>query len=216
MPLALLDKADALYWKGLVGFDFSAYALLLDEIVLKSPGADVYLQNDSVLGPFGDLEVLIASMPWRVSGFMASSGAQNHLQSYALFFRRVDPALMSGLSAIFSKRWAYDRYRDVVNLQETRMASVAARHASVGAAWYAPCVHEDAPSLSAIIRHKFGIADASPRRTRDPSLCDVEDLLAQGFPFLKRSLFTRNVDLNPRAPLDAFLAQQGHPPMDAT
>lgn len=214
VPVAQLTGVDALYWKGLGGFDFSAYALLAHEVAQHSPGATLYLQNDSVLGPFGDVDALVATMPWRVGGFLASSAMENHLQSYALVLRNVDHGLLSRLAPALSTRRAYDHWRDVVNLQETRLARLAGRSESVGALWYAPHAHEGAPRLWEAAVAKFGRSSEAQRPTSDPSLRDAPELLGQGFPFLKRSLFTRNAHLQPRAPLDAFLAAQGHPPLD--
>ena len=56
VPAELNGLADAVYWKGLGGYDFSAYGLAVREIAARSPGADLLLLNDSVLGPFGDLD----------------------------------------------------------------------------------------------------------------------------------------------------------------
>lgn len=215
VPLDQFAKVDALYWKALPGFDFSAYALLLEEVARLSPGADLYLQNDSVLGPFGDVDALIDAMPWRVGGFMASSAVENHLQSYALFFRGVDRALVSRLAPVLSTHWAYDNWRNVVNLQETCLARVASRSESVGALWYAPGANAALPSLADVLRVKLGVGRADVLRSDDPSLRDATALLDQGFPFLKRSLFTRNLRFQSRDALDAFLAAQGHPPMEA-
>ena len=48
----LKRHCDALYWKGTDGFDFSAYAICLNELAQRAPGSDVLMFNDSVLGPF--------------------------------------------------------------------------------------------------------------------------------------------------------------------
>ena len=75
--------------------------------------------------------------------------------------------------------------RDVINLQETRFARLAARRMSVGAFFYAA--------------------------GGDASLHAAQRLLGESFPFLKRSLIGRYAGLQNEAALRAFLAAQGHP-----
>jgi len=185
VPAALAD-ADALIWKGLSGYDFSAYALALRAIASGSPGADLFVMNDSVLGPFADLDRLFASAPWALTGFTASAMFENHIQSYAFLLRGVTGETVRALDQVMPAHRACDRYRDVVNLQETRFARFAARRMSVGALWHAN--------------------DGS-----DPSLDAAAWLLGQGFPFLKRSLLGRYARLQDEAALTAFLVAQDHP-----
>lgn len=180
--------ADALVWKGLSGFDFSAYAIALRGIAEASPGADLFMMNDSVLGPLGDLEALLHRAPWTLTGFTATSLFENHLQSYAFFLRWVTDERVRALAPVMPRRFAFDRYRDVINLQETRFARVAARHMSVGAFWYAP-----------------------PSTVDDPSLQLAEALLAAGLPFVKKSLLGRYAHFQDRERLEAALRRHGHP-----
>ena len=211
MPVAALDDADALYWKALPGYDFSAYALALADIASLSPGADVYVQNDSVLGPFGAIDALIERSPWDFTGFLANAALENHIQSYAFHVRNVGPARLAALRSVLSTRWACERWRDVVNLQETRLARVAARSMQVGSLWFAPSVD----------RGEFGMVDALRRKlfrgataaVHDPGLVHATILLDQGFPFLKKSLFGKNRGFQDIATLDAYLAGRGHPPI---
>lgn len=188
MPENLAVLADALIWKGLSGYDFSAYALALREIAARSPGADAFVMNDSVLGPLVDPAPLIEHAPWDLTGFTASSAVENHLQSYAFLLRGVTGTRLAAFGTALPARFAYDRYRDVVNLQETRFARLAARHMSVGALWYADAAHSG-----------------------NPSLATAAALLDAGAPFMKKSLLGPYAGLQDEAGLRARLAACGHP-----
>jgi len=188
VPGSLVDYADALYWKDLPGFDFSAYTLALGEISRLSEGADVFVMNDSVFGPFGDLPALERAARWDLSAFTASPAIENHIQSYAFLLRQVTRPLMSALRSVFIPWLAFNRFPDVVSCQETRLARVASRHMSVGALWYpGPGAPDDLPRLL------------------------PAEMVAAGFPFLKRSLLGKFAGLHDRAQLEAILRAQQHP-----
>lgn len=188
MPAALDGLADALIWKGLSGYDFSAYAIALRAIAAHSPGADAFVMNDSVFGPLVDPTPLLAQARWDLTGFTASSAVENHLQSYAFLLRDVTAGRLAAFGPALPADHAYDRYRDVVNLQETRFARLAARHMSVGALWY---------------------ADAG--RIGNPSLATATALLDAGAPFLKKSLLGHYASLQDEAGLRTRLAIRNHP-----
>lgn len=188
VPAELRLMADALYWKALPGFDFSAYALAVREIVAHSPGADVLVLNDSVFGPFVPADSLWPQMAWDLTGFTASAAVQNHIQSYAFHIKALDRRKAQALRTIFPARFAFGDYRGAVFLQETRFATVAAKAMSVGALWY---------------------ADGS--RSDDPSLFAALALLEAGFPFLKRGLLGKHGAIYERAALLEVLADRDHP-----
>lgn len=184
-----LRSADVLVWKGLSGFDFSAYTLALSMLAHKRPGSDVLLLNDSILGPFGDTEELWADATWDLSGFTASSQFENHLQSYALRLRSVDQAKMLSLRSVFPVHHAYDDFDAVVVRQELLLARRAAQAGlSVGSRLF--CKSADA---------------------LDATLIFPLPLLKAGFPFLKRSLFGKHGGFADEAALRAALEELGHP-----
>lgn len=156
--------ADALYWKGLAGYDFSAYTLGLEAIARHSPGADVLVLNDSVFGPFADLRPMLRSAPWEMTGFTASGAIENHVQSYAFVLKNLTPQRLRRLRTVFLPALALVDRDDVIFCQETRLARVASHSMSVGARWYG--------------------CDS------DPTQAAPFDLLREGFPFVKRSLLT--------------------------
>lgn len=192
VPAELFENADALYWKDLPGFDFSAYTIALDEIARHSPGSDVLVLNDSVFGPLTSIDTLWTEMRWDLTGLTASGRAQNHIQSYAFMLRDWTPAKLRALRPIFPANHAFDDYRYVVAAQETRFAEVAARTMSVGALWY---------------------ADA--RKCLDPTIFAAEALMATGFPFLKRALMTKHSHFFHRNTILDLLRERDHPVPEA-
>jgi lipopolysaccharide biosynthesis protein len=157
--------ADALYWKGLGGYDFSAYGIALRAVAEHSPDATVYMQNDSVFGPFYDVRPFIQHSPWDLLGFTASSLLENHIQSYAFVMRELSPGRVAALGDVLPTEFAYSISFDVIECQEVRLAHVASKTMSVGACWYS--VHE---------------------QVADPVLCRPAELVEAGLPYLKKSV----------------------------
>ncbi len=188
MPPDLPDLCDALLWKAMEGYDFSAYTLALRHLSRHSPGADVIVMNDSVFGPFAPLRPVLDNSRWDLTGFTASSELTNHVQSYAFCLRGVTPARMARLATVFFPFGALSAPQDVIALQETRMARVAARSMTVGALWY---------------------SDAT--RIHNPTLVKPMELLDAGFPFLKRALLTKSSNYIERDLVLERLARHGHP-----
>jgi len=188
VPAELLHGVDALYWKALPGFDFSAYAVALGEVARHSPGADVLVLNDSVFGPFVPVAQLWSAMRWDLTGLTASGQVENHIQSYAFMLRDWNAAKLSALRSIFPQDHAFDDYRHVVAVQETRFARTAARTMSVGALWYGE-VH----------------------RCADPTIFAAQALVAAGFPFVKRGLISKHVRFVDRDAILALLRAMDHP-----
>ena len=191
VPAELARTTDALYWKDLPGFDFSAYALALHEVASRSPGADLLILNDSVFGPFVPVDNFWPMMRWDLTGFTASAQIQNHIQSYAFHLKSVDEKRARTLRTVLPARFAFNHYRGAVYGQETRFATVAARTMSVGALWY-----------------------ADGQAAGDPSIFAALPLLEAGFPFLKRSLLSKNAHAVERADLVACLRARNHPMED--
>ncbi|MDO8299434.1 MAG: hypothetical protein Q7T64_07040 [Lacisediminimonas sp.] len=169
VPPELARYADALYWKALHGYDFSAYRIGLMEIARRSAGADVLLMNDSVFGPFTDPIRALSACDWDLAGFTASSEIENHIQSYAFRIRNVAPARMRALRAVLFPVACLDRKDDVILIQETRMARIASASMSVGSLWY-----------------------GASMQAQNPTLYRPAELVNAGFPFLKRSLSRMN------------------------
>lgn len=188
IPDQVWSIADALAWKSLSGFDFSAYTIALHELASSSPECEALVMNDSVLGPFNDLDALFAETTCDLVGFTGYGFVENHIQSYAFLMRGVSPARMSSLRTVFPKWASFDGFKGVVYCQETRFARIASRAMRVGALWY-----------------------GTREVTGDPTLLQAAALLEQGFPFLKKSLFGKFAGVQDEEALRAFLERQEHP-----
>jgi len=192
VPQELHGFCDALLWKGLAGYDFSAYTLALWQISRRSPHADVFVLNDSVLGPFTDVRPAFRAAPWNLTGFTGAREIANHIQSYAFFMRDVDKIRMMRLAPVFFPFVSISDRDAVIQLQELRMARIAARHMTVGALWF--------PSSATM---------GNPTITQPLALIDA------GFPFLKRMLLTKPTSFTqcpvPKDALLSRLEQLGHP-----
>ncbi len=189
IPLGLAELSDALIWKNLTGYDFSAYRIGLEQISQSSPGADILMMNDSVFGPFGDVEKLVAATPWRVTGFTSSAVVENHIQSYAFILKSFDTALLENLSPVILPRHAFDQAGDVILCQECQLARIAARHVSVGSFWH-----------------------GAARSDLDPMLNMPLELIDAGMPFLKKSLFGKMQSFQDSETVQRTLVELGHPP----
>ena len=185
----LQTQCDALYWKALHGFDFSAYAIGLNELARHAPSSDVLVMNDSMLGPFAPLTPFIERAPWRLSGMSASALSENHLQSFAFIVRELNTDFLRAVAPAMSTDWCYDAIDPVILQQETRLARAASRHMSVGAFWY---------------------TDGS--RFLDLCLNCPEQMLDAGFPLLKRSLVGKFAgSFQDPAAMQTLLQRLGHP-----
>lgn len=187
VPPDVYKFADALIWKSLSGFDFSAYKLALSAIGKKSPHSDVYVQNDSVFGPFSDIKGDFENLKWGLTGYTASCEESNHIQSYAFFMRDVCFLKIAKLSTIFFPLVAFNSFQNVVDLQELRFSRVAARHMKVGAFWY-----EQDRAINPVLVKPFELIDA-------------------GFPFLKKALLGKNAKFQRTDEVKARLYELNHP-----
>lgn len=162
VPAELTDLADAVYWKALPGYDFSAYKLGLSVLARRSEGATVLVMNDSVLGPICDVVHLTTQAPWDLTGFTASGRIENHIQSYAFVLNNLTLDRLRRLRYVLFPFIACGGRDDVITCQESRMARVASGSMSVGAYWYLP--------------------------DGDPTQIAPFELMEAGYPFIKRSL----------------------------
>jgi hypothetical protein len=190
MPEELSHTADALYWKHMRGFDFSAYRIGLHAVARHSTGSDVLLLNDSVLGPFSDINALLARSPWAMTGFTASASRENHIQSYAFHLSDVTPLRLKQLQTVLPGSFAFNTYDAVITCQETRMARIASHSMSVGSLWYC--------------------ADR-----RSLPLVRATELLDRGFPFIKRSLLNKSAHFQDLRIIHSRLESFGHPLTEA-
>lgn len=189
VPLDQLAGVDALYWKALPGYDWSAYALLVAEVARASRGTALLLLNDSVLGPLGDLEALLPRLArWDAASLTSSNQIENHLQSYCLHFSAADEQAQASMAAVFPLRRCLSERLDVVLCQETRWARLASRGMRLGS-----------------LLHVAAVAKS------DLTLQRPLMLLRSGLPFVKRSLLRQRLAPELRQQLQAVLAEHDHP-----
>lgn len=162
LPHDLTDMADAVYWKALPGYDFSAYSLGLSVLARRSAGATVLVMNDSVLGPVCDVLDMTTKAPWELTGFTASGVIENHVQSYAFVLKNFTSDRLLRLRTVLFPFFACGGRDDVIACQESRMARVASAVMTVGAYWYL--------------------------QGGDPTQHAPFELMDAGCPFVKRSL----------------------------
>ena len=204
-----IEIADALIWKDLPGFDFSAYAAALVVLARHAPGTTAYVQNDSVLGPFGDLDALVARARWDLTGFLASPAIENHISSFAFVLKDVTPTRVKALRPAVTDRFGRPGFGEVVMLQETLLARTAARGMTVGSFLYLASRPKEL-SVPAKLFQRFGLMQSPEIDMRgDATLSFPLDLLDRGFPFLKRSLFTKFAHVVDGATLTAALRKRG-------
>lgn len=185
IPKDLLDSADALYWKALDGFDFSAYTIALHGICENSHGADVFLMNDSVYGPFNDVVEKLEASRWKLTGVTATADVENHLQTYAFHIKGLEKVDLSNLKTVMSQGFCFNHFGAVVLNQETRFSRVASKAMSVGALEY--CSGRD-----------LSLASPAERETKELS-------------FLKRSLVEgKYKHLYPQQGLEEILSNKQH------
>lgn len=188
VPPEVRQFADALYWKGLTGYDFSAYSAALREIGRISSHATVMVINDSVYGPFTNVRHVIDHPPWELTGFTAAAEIENHIQSYAFVLKEVTRTRMISLASVMFPILALSAVDDVIQVQESRFARVASRTMRVGSFWY-----------------------ADGAQVVNPSLDRPVELVAAGFPFLKRSLTGKLQNRQNIAEIRELLFTLGHP-----
>lgn len=188
VPAEAARYADALYWKGLSGYDFSAYSAALREIGRRSPHATVMVINDSVYGPFTDVRHTLDHPPWELTGFTATAEIENHIQSYAFVLQDVTRRRMLALASVMFPVLALSAVNDVIQVQESRFARVASRSMRVGSYWY-----------------------ADGAQVVNPSLDRPVELVHAGFPFLKRSLTGKLQARQDVSRIRELLFTLGHP-----
>lgn len=188
IPPLLYRYCDSLYWKGLGGYDFSAYTAGLEILAARSPGARALILNDSMFGPLTDCSLFIEDPPWELTGFTASSLDENHIQSYAFVLDSITPARVKALREAFPRLISFSSPDAVILWQELRFARIAARTMSVGAHWF-----------------------SNHRQVEDPCLVLPYFLVECGLPFLKKSLLGKMAHFQKPTEVRKFLARYDHP-----
>lgn len=188
IPAELQSSCDALYWKDLPGYDFSAFRIALEAICEYSPGATVFVMNDSIFGPFWDINPYVEHAPWDLTGFSASALGENHIQSFAFIIKNLTTQVLKKFDEVFLPDSAYNELGDVILSQELKLARVGSYSQSVGSYWYNP----DGKGFDAMLHIPFKMVNA-------------------GLPFLKRSLLGKMSKFQNPQEVRQLLLKMEHP-----
>ena len=174
-----------------VGYDFGAWRDALEHLGL--PRADtqfLLLANDSVYGPFAPLAPLLARMDFAVAdlwGMTDSLQVRPHLQSYFLavgsraLHSTAWSAFWRGVRPVPSKHWLI-RWQEIGLTQRLLAAGFSYRALFP----YGELIARATPRTK---RFRAALAGTTPL---NPSVELWRELLAAGFPFIKRELLRDN------------------------
>ncbi len=160
------------------GRDFGAWQQAMTMLGLPRPQTEcLLLVNDSVYGPFAPLRKTLDRIDFRhaeIWGMTESSEIRHHLQSYFLAF---------GPAALRSRVW-----RDFwQSFQSVSSRKATIRHGEIGLARRL----EQAGLRSA------ALFPFTPVSSSNPCIARWRELLAAGYPFLKRELLRDNPTADP-------------------
>lgn len=170
-----------------VGHDFGSWKIGLQSVGDLQNYRELVIANDSVYGPFRDLNGLFARMEHADVDFWGATDSWRyvpHLQSYFLVFR--EAALRSEAFATFWNRLPFHRYKHVVILRGE--IALTRRLARAGLRYAALCPYE---ALRA--RQSQEVREAERRHYRGQAANPVRSLWGpliqdHDFPFLKVEL----------------------------
>jgi glycosyltransferase involved in cell wall biosynthesis len=193
VPQAILDLCASVYLRENTGFDFAAWAHVLLEDVDLLDSETLYLANDSLVGPLdrNDFSALLAKIdafPEAVIGLADNFYYSHHLQSFFLALKRRCLSSYAFNHFILSVANWPDKNAVITEYELT--FSQRMRAAGLGMR----------SLFSAQNKHMSLVND--PRNNR--TLFDWENMLAQGFPFVKRSLLGEHAAIGGAAVRDAI------------
>lgn len=165
-----------------VGYDFGSWGAALTAYPAIPDKRLVILTNDSLAGPFGPLDPLLSRIEASSAEVWSATGnhfPQDHMQSYLLAFR--DGVLdREPLRGFFADVRAQETKKDVIKTYEFGLSELVQRHALRAEVGWP--------------KEALGID-----RSTDSVLGGWAPMLADGFPFVKRTLLEqrRFADLRP-------------------
>jgi hypothetical protein len=154
------------------GYDFFSWRLALEELRRDATFDEVFMLNDSIIGPFSDPTFVFAawrSLPFAITGLLESSDPKSHLQSWALRFTG-DAAIPGNMLSLYGRARSNARKGDLIDFFEIPLAEhFRTRGHTTGS----------------VFSHAT-VTNAS----RNPAIFGWRDLLKSGMPFAKREIFT--------------------------
>jgi lipopolysaccharide biosynthesis protein len=163
-----------------IGYDFGSWAIGLDQLGVVAGAPYVILANDSVVGPFTSLRPLLDDFEATAADVWALTDTyQNfhHLQSYFLGFRR----------GILLDRPLKEFFADI-RLEPTKWDVI--RRNELGLSWL---LHREGYTTVSAFRSDTVVVPGE-----NPVIRGWSELLARGYPFVKREI-VRDPSVAPRA-----------------
>ena len=193
VPQALLDLCASVYMRENSGFDFAAWAHVLLEDCDLLDCQTLYLVNDSLVGPLdaGDFSALLSKIdacPEAVVGLADNFYYSHHLQSFFLALKK------RCLSS-----YAFNHYLQAITNWPDKNSVITEYELTFSGRMRAAGLGMRS-LFSAQNRHMSLVND--PRNNR--TLFDWENLLGQGFPFVKRSLLGEHAAIGGAAVREAI------------
>jgi hypothetical protein len=154
------------------GYDFYSWRLALEQFPSDARFAEIMLMNDSVVGPFTDLEPLLTAwrmLPFDVTGLVEAAEPRSHLHSWGIRFgpRCATPAT---LLSLYGLARPFMRKVDAVDFLEIPLSDhFRSRGFSTGSVF-------------------SQVTTFNPER--NPAVFGWHDLAASGLPFVKREVLT--------------------------
>jgi glycosyltransferase involved in cell wall biosynthesis len=197
VPQALIDLCASVYVRENGGFDFAAWAHVLAEDGDLLDADTLYLVNDSLVGPldrdaFDNILARIDGCSEEVVGLLDNFYYSDHLQSFFLALKR------RCLSC-----YGFNQYMQAIRSWPDKNVVITEYELTFSARMRAAGMNTRA-LFSTRNRHTTLVND--PRNNR--ALFDWENLLGQGFPFVKRSLLGEHAALGGK-PLQKALKESG-------
>ncbi len=154
------------------GYDFFSWRLALEQFAPDAAFDEIFLLNDSIIGPFGPIDDLLATwraLPFNVTGLVESSDPRAHLQSWGLRFsgRAATPA---NLLSLYGRAQSPTRKGDAIDFLEIPLTEHFRTRGFTSGSIFSQATVSSA--------------------TRNPAIYGWRELLASGLPFVKREVLT--------------------------
>lgn len=195
VPATILDLCAAAYVRENRGYDFNAWAhvLLEDDDLLDSE--TLYLANDSLIGPldaeaFAAILARIDACEEDIVGLADNFYYSHHIQSFFL-----------ALKARCLSSYAFNRYVQAITIRPDKNAIIMEYELTFSGRMRAAGLSTRS-LFSTHNKHTSPINDSRSNRT----IYDWENLLHQGFPFVKASLVGDYAEIGGQAVRDAIAA----------
>lgn len=190
--------ADAVITADHEGYDFYSWRMSLESLDLQDTYDEIIIFNDSVIGPFGDFDRMLAAwraLPFDVTGLIESPDPYRHLQSWGVRFSGA-AATPSALLRVYGKTRPVMKKGQLIELLEIPLGDN---------------FHNLGYSTGSLFS-----ATSTSVRIRNPTIFGWRSLLAGGMPFVKRDIVSANHSFVEHRPADVIGAVTALHPASST